>query len=159
MISSNWIEAVSTTQQFYFRHIHPNRWRKNSEGNLRITSDVFTDGDNAVSLWASSGTTPQKVMDEYQNKSVGLAIISGEEIDEVNARVRIDDDKGHATMSYLEAENPKDLENRATSLRDFASQRGLLLFCYIQPLLVFPPCEEIGGEPPGEIFDPNIEYS
>ena len=143
--------------QFYFRHIHPNRWRKNREGKFRLTSDIFTDGDNAVSLCSASETTPHKVMDDYPHQSVGLAVISAKDIYEANATVVIDNlgYEGHATLSYSETDDAKEVGNLATVLRDAASARGLLLFCYESPMRVFPPCEEGEGEP----FDSDLEYS
>ena len=151
---------MSESPKFFFRQIHPNRWQKNTSKKFRLTSDIFTDDNNSVSLTPAAEVTPQEVMDAYERNSVGLAVISdsdlttlvdGEMIEIAEITV---DREDHATLSYPTEISSNAMGRRSEILRNAASKRGLLLFCYDEPLRVFPPCMEGVGEP----FDPGIEY-
>lgn len=151
---------MSESPKFFFRQIHPNRWRKNTSEKFRLTSDIFTDDNNSVSLTPAAKVTPQKVMDAYERDSVGLAVISDSDLTilvegEIKKIAEITvDRKDHATLSYPTGISSNKMSSRSKILRNAASKRGLLLFCYDEPLLVFPPCMEGVGKP----FDPEIEY-
>lgn len=152
---------MSESPQFFFRQIHPNRWKAKPNKKFRLTSDIFTDDNNAVSLSPAAETTPQKVMAAYTRKSVGLAVISDSDLTISRdgkvitiAKITVDS-KSHATLSYPIEVSSREMERRSEILRNAASKRGLLLFCYDEPLQVFPPCMEGEGKP----FDPTIKYA
>lgn len=155
---------MSESLKFFFRQIHPNRWRENTNGKFRLTSDIFTDNHNAVSLRSATGITPQRAMDDYMLDSVGLAVISYDDLTVSKngeptqiAEIIVDNKgyEGHATLSYPIGLSTNEMDRRSEILRNAVSKRGLLIFCYNEPLRVFPPYTLGEGNP----FDPEIEYT